>query len=381
MTSTSASYRDVTRVTLSVIGIGLLIAGSLWVLRPFLVALLWATMIVVATWPVLLGLQARLGGRRGAAVAALTVVLLLVVFVPLYLAVEAILEQSDRVVALVKMLPTLHLPPPPAWVEGLPVVGHKAAELWAAGANDPERLLERIGPHLRTALGWFGAQAGSFGSMIVQFLLTVVIAAILYAKGEAAAHQLRRFFRRLSGERGDAIVTLSGKAIRAVALGVVVTALVQSTLAGIGLAAVGVPAAGLLTAVILMLCIAQVGPLLVMLPAVIWLYASGAAVRGTALLVVMVVVQAIDNVLRPLLIKKGADLSLLLIFAGVIGGLLWLGILGLFVGPVVLAVASTLLDGWITSGLGESAPARPAAAGVVGPPREASDIAGITPST
>jgi predicted PurR-regulated permease PerM len=192
--------------------------------------------------------------------------------------------------------------------------------------------------------------------MVVSFLLTVIIAAILYAKGEAAAEQLRRFFRRLSGARGDAIVTLAGKAIRAVALGIVVTALIQSAIAGLGLVVARVPFPGLIAAIVFILCIAQLGPLLAMVPCVIWLYATGSPGRGTLLLVVTLFAQMIDNVLRPVLIKRGADLSLLLIFPGVIGGLLWLGVIGLFVGPVILAVTSTLLENWISSGLDERAP-------------------------
>jgi predicted PurR-regulated permease PerM len=358
-TTTPVARRDVPSIMLSVLGIGLLLFGCFWVLRPFLDSLLWAATIAVATWPVLLRLERWFGGRRGPAVAVMTLALLLVLIVPLYFAVTTIVDQADRIAGLVRMLPTFRLPPPPHWVSELPLVGQGAAERWAAAAADPEQLTQRLAPHVRTAVAWFGAQAGSFGSMLLHFLLTVLIAAILYAKGEAGAEQLRRFFRRLSGERGDVIVTLAGKSIRAVALGVVVTAVVQAVLAGIGLAAVGVPFAGLLTAVSFILCIAQLGPLLALLPAVIWLYGSGSPGRGTVLLVVMVFVQAIDNVIRPLLIKKGADLSLLLIFAGVVGGLLWLGVIGLFVGPVVLAVGSTLLDGWIDSGLGEATQERP----------------------
>ncbi|HWE22857.1 MAG TPA: AI-2E family transporter YdiK [Myxococcales bacterium] len=352
-------YRDLTRITLSVLGIGLLIGGSLWVLQPFLSSLLWAAMIVVSTWPLMLSLQARLGGKRGAAVAVMTSALLLVLFVPLYLAVATILEQSDRIVELARSLSTRALPPPPHWVDSVPILGPRVADKWVMlAAMDPQELNKFLTPYLRSALGWFATQAGSFGSMVLHFLLTVIIAAILYAKGEAAGHELRRFFRRLSGERGDAIVTLSEKAIRAVALGIVVTAIVQAALSGVGLFAVGMPFASILTAIIFMLCIAQLGPLLALVPCVIWLYATGSPARGTALLVLTVVVQVIDNVLRPLLIKRGADLSLLLIFPGVIGGLLWLGIIGLFVGPLILAVTSTLLESWVSSGLTEAPPER-----------------------
>jgi predicted PurR-regulated permease PerM len=132
-----------------------------------------------------------------------------------------------------------------------------------------------------------------------------------------------------------------------VALGIVVTALAQTLLAGLGLAFAGVPRAGLLTAVIFVLCIAQVGPLLVVAPATIWLYTSGAPVRGTVLLVFSLVAVTLDNVLRPVLIRKGADLPLLVIMSGVIGGVLAFGVVGLFVGPVLLAVTWTLLSAWV----------------------------------
>jgi predicted PurR-regulated permease PerM len=140
---------------------------------------------------------------------------------------------------------------------------------------------------------------------------------------------------------------LAGQAIRAVALGIVVTAILQTTAAGIGLGMAGVPYAGVLTALVFILCIAQVGPILVMVPAVVWMYSSGDALRGSALLVWSVFVIMMDNVLRPLLIKRGADLPLLLIFAGVIGGLIGFGIIGLFAGPVVLAVTYRLLESWV----------------------------------
>jgi predicted PurR-regulated permease PerM len=140
---------------------------------------------------------------------------------------------------------------------------------------------------------------------------------------------------------------LASQAIRGVALGVVLTALAQSLLAGLGLAIAGVPFAGMLTAVMLLLCLAQVGPMLVLVPATIWVYWSGDNLWGTLLLVWTLFVGTLDNFLRPFLIKQGADLPLLLIFAGVIGGLLSLGLLGIFVGPVVLAVAYTLLEAWV----------------------------------
>ena len=202
-------------------------------------------------------------------------------------------------------------------------------------------------PYADDATRWFVGQVGGFGVLLFQFLLTVVIAAVMYASGEFAATLVRKTARRIGGERAVGAVDLAGGAIRGVALGVGVTALVQSLLGGIGLAVAGVPGAGLLTAVMFMLCIAQIGPFPVLVPAVIWVFWSGDTTWGVVLAIWSLVVGTLDNVLRPVLIRMGADLPLLLIFAGVIGGLLSFGLVGIFVGPVILAVAYTLLVAWV----------------------------------
>jgi predicted PurR-regulated permease PerM len=162
---------------------------------------------------------------------------------------------------------------------------------------------------------------------------------------------VRRFGLRLGGERGEGAVVLVGQAIRGVALGVVLTAVLQSVVGGIGLAIVGVPAAALLTALMFMLCLAQIGVGLVMFGAVAWLFWSGDTGWGVFLLIWSMVVTTMDNFIRPFLIKQGADLPIVLIFAGVIGGLLGFGLVGIFVGPVVLAVSYTLLDAWVKAEL------------------------------
>jgi predicted PurR-regulated permease PerM len=183
--------------------------------------------------------------------------------------------------------------------------------------------------------------------MIVQFLLTVIISAVLYATGETAAAGVCRFARRLGGHHGEDAAILAAKAVRGVAIGVVGTALVQTLLGGIGLAVAGVPGAAILTAVMFILCVAQIGPGLVLIPAIVWLYWTDQALWGTIMIGWGIFVGTIDNVIRPILIKKGADLPLLLIFAGVIGGLVAFGVIGLFIGPVVLAVTFTLLEAWV----------------------------------
>jgi predicted PurR-regulated permease PerM len=346
-TPTRLAPRDLTRTVLAVLLIAMLIAASFWILRPFLLAIVWAAMIVVASWPLMLKVQAGLR-RRGLAVIVMTGAMLLVFVVPLSLAIQALVDNIGTITRWAGSLASLNIPPPPDWLHRIPLLGARIAEQWSAvAAAGKDELTARLAPYAADAAKWMALEFGSLGLMGLQFLLTVVIAAIMYAKGESASAGLIAFGRRLAGNRGEHVVRLAGQAIRSVALGVVVTALVQTVLAGAGLAAAGIPFAGLLTALILLLCIAQIGPVIVLAPAVIWLFWSGATAWATALLIWTVVVSALDNVLRPILIRRGADLPLLLIFAGVIGGLIAFGIVGLFVGPVVLAVTYTLLKDWV----------------------------------
>jgi predicted PurR-regulated permease PerM len=348
--TTTTGRQDIARTTLGVVFIGLLILTSLWIMRPFLPALIWATMIVVSTWPLMRACESRLWGKRSLAVATMTAALLLLFVIPFSLAINTILDNSDQITESAKSLATATLPPAPQWVADLPLLGSKLARTWnefvAKGASN---VGARLAPYTRDVLLWLLSKLGGFGMTFVHFLLTVVISAIMYAKGEVAVAGVCRFARRLADARGENSVYLAGQAIRGVAMGVVVTALVQSLLGGIGLLIAGAPIPAVLTAVMFMLCIAQVGPLLVLIPVVVHTYWAGDATWGTFLLVWSVVVGLLDNFLRPVLIKRGADLPLLLIFAGVIGGLFAFGIVGIFVGPVVLAVAYTLLDDWTRS--------------------------------
>jgi predicted PurR-regulated permease PerM len=339
-------------VTLQVLFIAALIAGSAFILQALLPATIWAVMIVVATWPLLLRVQSLLGGRRSFAVAAMTVALLLVLVVPLYLGIAALISGTEELVARSKSPASLELPAPPDWVEGIPVIGQRLDARWQQIADtDRAQLAEQVSPHVRQLLGWLLARVGGLGMMLIQFILTLIIAAALYANGETAADGARRFARRLAGEQGESVVDLAGQAVRAVALGVIVTAIVQSALGGIGLAIAGVPFAAVLTAVMFVTGVAQIGPMPVLVPAIVWLYWSGDSTWGTVLLVWAIPVGGLDNVLRPILIKRGADLPLFLIIAGVIGGLIALGVVGLFIGPVVLAVAYTLLIAWVQDGV------------------------------
>lgn len=341
---------DVPRIVFVVLVIALLIGGTLWIIKPFLPALVWSTMIVVATWPLMRMLQNRLGGRRWAAVLVMTLALATLVIVPIGLAVgtiaEHVLDLKDEAANLLSH----PLPPPPDWLGKTPMVGPRLVSEWQAqAAEGPTAMVAKLQPYAGKVAAWIAARAGSIGMLSLHLLLTIALAAVLYANGEQAANGVRRFARRMGGKYGDNAVVLAGQAIRAVAMGIVVTALVQSGLGGIAIAIAGVPYVAVLTSIMFICCIAQIGPGLVLIGSIIWLFHGGNNGMGTFLLIAGLIVTSLDNILRPLLIKRGADVPLLLILTGVMGGLVAFGIVGLFVGPVVLAVSYTLVNAWIDS--------------------------------
>jgi len=348
---------DLARNTFGVLFIVTLIALTFWVLQPFLASTIWAAMIVIATWPVMTRVQRWLWGSRAAATAVMTLTLLLLLVLPLALVIATIAANADGMVAWAATLSSFTLPPPPDWLGRIPVVGAPIVEGWRRLAESRlADLAASVAPYVAAVIVWLASTMKGFALLTLQLLLTVAIAATMYAKGEHVAEALLKFGRRLAGDEGDRVIRLAGQAIRAVALGVVLTACAQAALAGLGLLLAGIPFAPVLTALAFVLCIAQVGPLLVLAPSVVWLFWSGDTGTGTMLLVWSLVVFPLDNILRPILMTKGADLPMLLMFSGVMGGLLAFGLVGIFVGPVVLAIVYTLLGAWI------AAPAPPAEA-------------------
>jgi predicted PurR-regulated permease PerM len=340
---------DLTRTVLTVLFIGGLIASSFWVLRPFLGALVWATMIVAATWPAMLALERRAGGRRWVAVSVMSLLLLLVLIGPLSAALATLFSHADEIAEQARHLKDIQLPPPPAWLQGLPLVGERIASFWQnLATGGVQALVVLVTPYLGVATRWLVTQAGGLGALMLQFVLTVIACAALYARGEDAAGWALRFGARLGGAQGEHVIRLSGQAIRGVALGVVVTAIAQTLVGAIGLAIAQVPFTAVLTLLMFLMAVAQIGAALVVLAPALWLYWTDSPGMASFLLVVAVFVATMDNVLRPILIKKGAaDLPLVLIFVGVIGGLISFGLVGIFIGPVVLAVTHTLLNAWV----------------------------------
>jgi len=344
----SLTRTDLTRTVLSIILIVGLILGCFWVLKPFLLAALWAALIVIPTWPIMLKLKDIFGGRRVLAVTAMTIFLILVVLVPIWMALVTILEQREVLHSWIVSASVNPFPAPPVWLGELPLVGTTLVERWRDLANsEVEVAVQRAAPYLNKMLAWFMSTIQGAGILLVHFLLTMILTVVLLMRGEVFANGIRRFAVRLAGDRGEQVTILAAKAVRAVAMGVVVTALAQAALSAVALLVVGIPYAVLLAAVVFVLAVIQIGAGPVLIPVTVWLFWSGQIWWGSLFAVVTVAILSIDNFMRPILIKRGADLPLLLIFAGVIGGLFAFGIIGLFVGPIILAVSYTLISAWI----------------------------------
>ena len=340
--------RDLTRLTLAIIFIVGLIGTTLWILRPFLPAMIWAATLVIATWPLMIRLQSKFWNSRALATTVMTATLLLVFIVPFWLALGTIIGNRGQIMAWAGWIATAEIPAPPDWLAHIPLIGQGLVGAWDNIRDSSTReLLLKVRPYAGMLTQWFIGAIGGFGMLLLQFALTLVLSAIVFMRGELAGSTAIRFAERLAGERGVQSVILAAKAIRGVALGVIVTAFIQSGIGAVALFVASVPYASVLCAIMFMLCVAQLGPGLVLIPAVIWMYADGDTVMATFLLVCSLVAIGSDNLLRPILIRRGVDLPILLILLGVIGGLIAFGLIGIFLGPTVLAVSYTLLGAWI----------------------------------
>jgi len=348
VTAPEPDARDLARSVLVVLFILGLTVGCLWILRPFLTALVGATTIAISTWPMLTGLQRRLGGRRGLAIVCLMAVLAIAILAPLYFGAVATVQGVGALSAWLRDLPNQTPPTLPDRLVGLPLLGPRLERAWGElVAGGGEGIKARLSANAGEILRWLMGRLGNLAGMAVEVLVTLGITGLLYARGEHVAAVLLRFARRLAGTRGEQAARLAALATRGVGLGVVLTPLIQAMLAGIGMAVAGVPRVGLLGIAVLLSCLMQAGPIPALLIPVVWLYARGAVLAASGLLAWALVVHISGPIVRPLLIKRGVDLPMVIIISGVIGGVMAFGAVGLFIGPVLLAVATSLLESWM----------------------------------
>jgi predicted PurR-regulated permease PerM len=346
--------------------IALLALGCLLVLRPFLAAILTAAILCFATWPLYARLERGCGGRSGLAAAVMTLLMVLVLVLPLAAIAFTYAGEVPQLVEQLREWLAQGLPGPPSWVASIPLVGEPLDAGWREIAGSRAKLaqaLARIAQPLRDAL----VRASIvIGEGVLQLALIAFIGYFFYRDGAALAEALRKALERIAGSLGARLLEIVGGTINGVIYGIVGTGIVQAVAATIGYLVAGVPGALMLGFLTFFFSIVPAGPALLWVGAAVWLVYEERT--GWALFMVLwgfFVVSGIDNVVKPLLISRGASLSFALVLIGVIGGVLAFGFVGIFLGPTLLAVGYNLLRHWTAAGTLPAEPA-PARAGLPG---------------
>ena len=324
----------------------LLTTACLVIVRPFLPLLAWGVIIAVSAYPSFQHGKARLGGRGVLTAVIFTLVLLIVLIVPVILLAETMVEGVQTVATHLRE-GTLVIPPPPANVQNWPLIGGSVSKLWGLAARDLGQAVQSILPHIKSVVPSVFSATASVGFSVLQLLLAIVVSGVLLANAQAAHDLTCLLMRRLFGKSGPEFQELVGATIRSVTTGILGVAFIQSVFAGIGFLLAGLPGAGLWAVVFLIAAVLQMG-VLVLIPAVVYVFAVFSTTKAVIFLVWCVIVGSMDNVLKPLLLGRGVPVPIVVVFLGAIGGFLALGLIGLFLGAIVLSVGYKLFLSWIS---------------------------------
>jgi predicted PurR-regulated permease PerM len=323
----------------------LLAAACLSILKPFIGVVAWGLIIAIAGYPGYCWLQKLLGGRGGFASILFTIVLLGVLIVPIALLAQTLVDGFQSLGVRLHS-ETLTIPPPPPTIATWPIVGKPLSDLWRLASNNLPAALRSLAPQLKeTANGLLSAAAG-VGLSVLQFLVSILVAGFLLANSGQGAQVSRKFAIHVFGNKGAEFEALAGATVRSVTTGILGVALIQSLLAGLGFLVVRLPGAGLWALLFLISAVLQVGTL-TLIPAVIYVFAARSTATAVAFLIWCIVVALMDNVLKPLLLGRGVPVPIVVVFLGAIGGFMAIGIIGLFVGPIVLSVGYKLFLAWL----------------------------------
>ncbi|OCG38367.1 AI-2E family transporter YdiK [Gilliamella sp. Gris1-4] len=338
---------DLLKLILNLLIIGLLIIITYRVVEVFLFGFFWAVMVVIATWPLMIKIQQKLFNKRWLSLLVMALILAFVCIIPFILIISSVAQNGHHLIEWAKTLSHQKLPTLD-WLESVPAFGPELHQKWLnLIQTDGSDLVSSIQPYIGTMIGWLLEQATNIGIFIFHAGVMIIFSLLLFLKGESITKYVYLLANRLSKQYGKVTVTLAGQSIRAVALGVVVTAITLALIGGLSFIITDMPLPGVLTLILFICCVAQIGPVVVMLGCIFWQFWAGNTIAGIVLIVVAIILTTLDSVMRAYLIKKGANLPFLLILFGVIGGLLGFGIMGLFIGPVVLALTYKIIQTWV----------------------------------
>ena len=347
--TSGCATNDWTDIAIRLALVALIVYWSFLLLRPFIAILIWAAVLSVALYPIYLWLKRVLGGRSTLASFLLTVLALVVILGPLGAIGTALVNNLSEIAAGMSE-GTVTVPPPPSYVAEWPLVGSTLSAFWQSASVELAKTLASIEPQLKETARKLLGVAGNIGVGVLQFAVAIIIAGFIYSRAAGFQESLKNLAARAAPRMGEGFVDLAEGTVRSVARGVVGISLIQSILFGIGAMVADIPLAGLWTFVALILAIVQVGPGLVIIPVIIFAWSSMDTLSAVILTAYMVPVMLMDNVLKPIIMGRGLPVPMLVIFIGVVGGTLAHGLVGLFVGPIVLAFGYELGRAWVATG-------------------------------
>lgn len=325
-----------------------LVVNCYQIFRPFIGLMLWSIILAVALYPVHSAMARKMGGKQGRAAVALVLGILLSVLVPTTLLAISFADSTTEFVKNVRE-GAFQVPVPPDSVAGWPVVGKKLHALWVSAHNDIGSVVARFEPKIQSVTREILSYATSAGTAVLKFMVSVVLSGVWMAYATSAHSAAVAIAKRMFGpDKGEILIRISTTTIRAVAQGVIGIACIQAVLLGAGFVLVGIPAAGILALLVLLLGIIQIPALLISLPTVIYVFSTNESTAVAVMFAVYAIVAgAVDNVLKPLMLGRGADAPMPVILLGALGGLATEGIIGLFLGSVMLALGYQLFMAWV----------------------------------
>lgn len=333
-----------TAIKLTVLGV--VLYWALKILEPFIVVVIWGAIIAVALSPMVGALEKRLKGRRTLIVSAITLTALLALLGPAFMLSETLFDSTKRLAHELRS-GTLHVAPPPDSVAEWPVVGKKVHAVWSDAAADLQEMLHTYQSQLQTYGKKIVSAIGGILGGVLEFAASLVIAAFFLVKHEASIRLCDNVAARLVGGKGGEWVSLSAKTVQSVVQGVLGIAIIQALLAFAGFAAIGLPLAALWALAVLVFTIVQLPTLILMGPIIAYVFSYADTTSAIIFAAYGIFVGLSDNILKPLLLGRGVDIPMLVVLLGAIGGMLLYGLIGLFVGAVVLALAYKLFTAWL----------------------------------
>ena len=331
------------------ITIGIVLLLLYWCFKigqPFIQIIAWGIIIAVAIYPAYNRLKSLLGGRGRLAAILITLLALVILLVPTFMLSESLIKTAREFSTHLDQ-GTLSIPPPSERVRTWPVIGEPVFQFWSNGSKDLGATLSKVGPQLKSVSIQLLSTAADAGGAVLKFVISIVIAGVLLANTKDAGQAARVFAMRLAGEQGAQYAKLTEATVRSVALGILGVALIQALLAGLGFLVAGVPGAGLWALLVMILAVVQLPPLLVLIPIIVYVFSTTSMVPAVVFAIWSVFVGIGDGFLKPLLMGRGVDVPMLVIFIGAIGGFMTSGIIGLFVGAIIFVLGYKLFLLWL----------------------------------